>query len=267
VRFRLLNGAQSGPDGKDFNYDRPTKISDTASYNSEATYDIGASGTTGWGNDGLDVLGVDTPLGTGRSSTEGQDFIDSIIMLAKVSPTNSAPVTYAWGRVYQSDSVTISQTTTNTWYVNMVGSQIGVPTPKYDTKNPTNMPSSFYTTIPSTNHSVLAMYDNPGMLISRYTAQAPNTNDFAYTKKEFFYALTNSIGSTNAVAIQPVGQIMVIKRIATTGTIATDWSAQSNVISTAIIPDCTNFTSEEISAIVSPSTNRIIFAPSVPVSP
>ena len=89
-------------DGKDFNYNRPTKISDTISY---ATSTLVANAKDG--NGGLDVIGTDLPLGSGLYS--GYGYTSSIMLLAKVSPTNSAPLTYAWGRVYQDQSVTITK--------------------------------------------------------------------------------------------------------------------------------------------------------------
>ena len=187
------------------------------------------------------------------------------MMVAKVSPPASTNITYGWNRVYQGGEVSVAQTTTNTWYVKADGTPTGVPTPEEDIDDGTP-PYVYHTTIPSTNNSVVSCYDNPGTVISNYTSDAPHTNDFGYRKLAFTYSLTNSIGSASAVATQQVGVIMVIKRVATTGTISTDWAAQSNVISTAIIPS-PYFTTNEIRAIVAPSTNRIIFDPSVLVSP
>jgi hypothetical protein len=137
----------------------------------------------------------------------------------------------------------------------------GVPTPHYDTGQ-----SVFYTQTPSTNNNVIAFYDNPGMYIPLWSPNAPNTNDIAYHKFAFTYSLTNSIGSTNAVATQQVGEIMAIKRIATTGTVATDWTNIINVVSTTNIPS-PYFTTNEIRSLVAPSTDPIIFSTNVLVMP
>jgi hypothetical protein len=212
----------------------------------------------------MDVLGVDLPIGQGRPRAQtGTDYIDSLLMIAQVSPA-SANVTYGWNRTVQTQNVGITLKTDSSgtyWYVQNVytGGGYGIPTPHGDM--PPGM-AQFESLTPSTNGNVVAIYDNPGMNVPNYGSFAPNTNDFAYSKKEFFYSLTNSIGTASTVAYQPIGQIQVLKRIATTGTVSLDWASQSNVVSTTIIPNCTNFTSAEISAIVGTSY-PVRFAPGV----
>jgi hypothetical protein len=276
-QFRLLNGDTNTADvdGMFFDGTRPTTISATASYNPTniVSSDIGTTNTDGPGNYGMDVLGVDLPLGQGRANLSGpppvtlvgQCLIDSLMMVAKVSSPAATNITYGWNRVYQGGEVSIAQTTTNTWYVKADGTPTGVPTPEEDIDNGTP-PYVYHTTVPSTNNNVLSCYDNPGTVISNYTNAAPHINDFGYRKLAFTYSLTNSIGSASAVATQQIGVIMVIKRIATSGTISTDWAIQSNVVSTTNVPS-PYFTTNEIRAIVAPSTNAIIFDPSVLVSP
>jgi hypothetical protein len=162
-QFRLLNGDTNTADvdGMDFNGARPTTISATASYNPTniISSDIGTTNTDGPGNYGMDVLGVDLPLGQGRANLSGpppttlvgQCFIDSLMMVAKVSPPAAAKITYGWNRVYQGGEVSIAQTTTNTWYVKADGTPTGVPTPEEDIDDGTP-PYVYHTTIPSTNN-------------------------------------------------------------------------------------------------------------------
>jgi len=54
-----------------------------------------------------------------------QCFIDSLTMLAKVSPPSAPNITYGWNRVYQAGDVSIAHTATNTWYVTAVGTPSG----------------------------------------------------------------------------------------------------------------------------------------------
>ena len=90
----------------------------------------------------------------------------------------------------------LQKTTTNTWYVNAVGTPTGVPPPPvYDTENEATA-GKFYTTNSSPSN-VVAFTDTPSMIISYFIESAPNinTNDFAYEKTDFTYFLTNYIGS------------------------------------------------------------------------
>ena len=265
-QFKLLNGDTNAADvdGMDFNGNRPTTISGTASYNPTniITTDIATTNVTdGTGNGGIDTLGAD-PMGQGRASYPGIANVDSLMVLAKVSPAAATNITYGWARGYLSQAVTIAYTSTNTWYVKGI--------PGYTTNDPNDIDQGlpvYHTLIPSTNNNVLSCYDNPGIALSAYASGAPHTNDYGYMKCDFTYALTNFIGSTNAVATQHVGQIIAMKRIATTGTDALNWTNVINIASTTNIPNGTSFTTNEIRAIVAPSTNAIIFDSSVPVSP
>ncbi len=253
--FRLLNGSTNNADvdGKDFNGNRPTTISATTNYNSQSSIDIGNASS---GNVGMDVIGTDLPLGTGRPGLgAGRSYVHSIMVLAKVAPA-STNITYAWDRVYEDQSIGITHTSTNTWYVDEASGSS--TTPIEDTGT-----NEFYTVIPSTNNNIVNFYDNPGMLISNFATTAYKTNDYAYEKTDFTYSLTNSIGSANAVAQQHVGQIIIAQRIGTSGTITNDWVGITNIVSTTNIPDCTIITTSEIRTIVG-GTDTIIFAPSVP---
>ncbi|MCE0521662.1 MAG: hypothetical protein LV480_01985 [Methylacidiphilales bacterium] len=266
-QFRLLNGSTNpnDVDGMDFNGNRPTTISATASY---ATADvvttcIGVAGTTstpnlGSYNDGLDVLGVDTPLGRGRGDVPFKCYTYSLMMLAKVMPVSSG-VTYGWNRTYQDRDVTIINTTTNTWYVSAVPNPTGIPTPEPDSPNP---PGTDKTIVPSINNNVIVFYDNPAMYINPFAGNGASTGDYAYEKRNFTYSLTNTIGSTNVIATQHVGTFIIAKRTAMTGTVASDWTGISNIASTTNIPDCSTVTIPEIRAIVR-GTNTIILDPSV----
>jgi hypothetical protein len=251
-QFSLLNGDTNTADvdGMDFNGTRPTTISATISYNTtaETNEDIGTFG--GGGNDGINMFGVDTPIGTGRGDIPGQCDAYSLMMLAKVSPPAATNITYGWDRKYYIRAVTISQTSTNTWDVRGHNYSTG---PMEDTGA-----NTYYTTTPSTNNNVVIFYDNPALNISQLSNNAPNVGDYAYQKFGFTYYLTNSIGSTNAVATQQVGVVTLAQRISTNNVVSTDWTNIYNIASTTNFPDCSGVTSNEISAIVYPSTNRII---------
>jgi len=254
-QFSLLNGAQSGPDGKDFNGNRPTTISATSNYASSTMISNAQSANQ------TNIIGTD-PLGTGRSDAPfaGNSYISSLMMLAKVSPPAATNITYGWNRTYSLRAVAIAQTATNTWYVTAINFSTGIPTPKQD------LDSSMYgyqTTVPSTNNNVVAIYDDPGMYISPFTNYATHIGDYAYQKRVFTYSLTNAIGTASAIATQQVGTYILARRGATNGVVATDWTGKENITCTTNIPDCSTVTIPEIRAIVSPSTNTIILDPSV----
>jgi hypothetical protein len=264
-QFRLLNGSTNSADvdGMDFNGNRPTTISATSNYVDSTVIANDIGNTNSLGNDGIDVLGIDTPLGQGRPVLNvpfyGNSYIASIMMLARVESPAATNVTYAWYRDYQIRGVTIENTSTNTWYVKAVGYPSGIPTPNPDW---TNSISGYQTTASSTNNNVVAIYDNPGMYISQYTNNGPNTNgphinDYVYQKVKFTYYLTNSIGTASALATQNVGTYIVVQKTNNSGVIANDWSGKENIVSTTNIPDCSGVTTPEIRAIVG-GTNAII---------
>jgi hypothetical protein len=294
-QFRLLNGDTNTADvdGMDFSGNRPTTISATTNYTTAAiaTDDIGSTSPP-VGNAGMDVLGNDTPLGTGRPDYPGQSYTYSLMMLAKVSPPAATNITYAWGRVYQGRDVVIAKVTTATnayWYVksintdrtnssgNPIGFQTGYPTPHVDTGLPYG-PSYYGTSAPNTNNNVISLYDNPGLALGYYTninahisgfftnfttATNLNVGDYAYVKRNFTYYVTNSVGSASAVASVQMGNIRIAQKTGTNGVIANDWSGITNIATTTNIPDCSQITTNEISAIVSPSTNAIVLDPHV----
>jgi hypothetical protein len=257
-QFALLNGAASGPDGADFNGNRPTTISQTSSDSSPSVIS--------WvlGHAGVDQLGV-LPACQGTPGVQTYDgYVCSIAMLAKVTGGMSS-VTYGWNRTYQDLSVTISNTGTNTWYVRGAEAQPGQPPvatlgpAEPDSDNP---PGTDKTVTPTNN--VVAFYDAPGISFGFFTNGAPNVNDYAYEKTVFTYSLTNTIGSASAVATTQIGLTALGQRKAATGVINNDWKGVSYLMGSTNIPCCTNVTTAEIENIVYPSTNRIIFDPSVP---
>jgi hypothetical protein len=274
-QFALLNGDTNNADvdGMDFDGNRPTTISGTSNYTSPTFVTNGIGNTnsfgttnTGSGNNGMDLLGADLPIGTGRPQypvlTNGD--ICSIAVLAKVSPPAEANVTYAWDRVYYIRFVTITPTATNTWYVTGVNSSnypTGIPTPIPDIDDGT-----WHTSVPSTNNNVVVIWDDPAMNLGYLTNYVGNanmpTNTYAYHKIDFTYSLTNSIGSANAVATQDVGVISVAKKTGANNVIDTDWVGVSHIASTTNIPDCSGVTQAEIRAIVG-GTNTIILDSSV----
>ena len=249
-QFALLNGDTNTADvdGMFFDGTRPTTMSATIPY---ATAGV-VSNIIGY-NDGLDVLGVDTPLGRGRPTSPfaGNCYTYSLIMVAKVMPASSG-VTYGWNRTYRARDVAIHFTSTNTWYVTSIDFPTG---PEPDSPNP---PGTDKTVVPSTNYNVVVFHDSPAIYISPFTNSVPTIGDYVYEKRAFTYSLTNVIGTTNALPIQQVGTYIVAQRTNSSGVIANDWKGITNIASTTNIPDCSGVTSNEISAIVWPSTNRII---------
>jgi hypothetical protein len=259
-QFSLLNGDTNTADvdGMDFNGTRPTTISATSPDNTAASQDQTDNG-------GIDQLGTIT-LGQGRPDLPGTAYVDSLMMVAKVAPAAATNITYAWGRVYQDRSLIITNVASATppyWYVKSVNDTnyiTGYPTPVLDTDG------GLHQTTASSAKSVLYSYDTPGMGLTQFQASSThgtwdcNTNDYAYEKTDFTYFLTNSIGSAHAVAIQHIGQFIVTKRIAKTGSVASQWTGIENIMCTTNIPTCNTITTAEIRAIVG-GTNAIVIDP------
>jgi hypothetical protein len=236
-QFRLLNGAQSGTDGLNFDGTRPTKISATSPDNTTATTDIGNS-TSGTGNSGIDLLGID-PFGQGRSQYPGDAYVASILMVAKVMPASMPNVTYSWDRTYKDRMIWIHWTGglsgIGTWQVTSLNNgttqKTGLLTPVEDSLNPVGTDHSV---IPSPKQ-LLYFYDNPGMNMALWSYAS--LYDLAYEEKDFTYTLTISVGNgVSTSAVVHVGQTTIAKVGGTASSLV--WQPVSNTVSTSGIPSC-----------------------------
>jgi hypothetical protein len=234
-QFTLLNGDTNTADvdGMFFDGTRPTTISATSNY-ATSTLAAAAIGDSTGGDGGTNVLGFVAPLGWGRpipaAIVNGKCYTFSLMMLAKVTPASSG-ITYAWGRSYHERDVVILNTTTTT---NFYWDVRGVD---YETYNPDDTGTNlYYTIIPSTNNNIVVDYDNPAAYMPAFAGNGASLGDYACHKRAFTYYLTNSIGSTNAIATQQVGTYITAKRTALTGVTTNDWTGIENMASTTNIP-------------------------------
>ncbi len=242
--IKLLNGAQSGSDGVDFNGKRPTKISDPDIQPDNPNYQNNISA-----NDNLDLLGED-PIGRGRA---GLTLYCTSLLVVAQAPLPNGMAQYKWDRKYRDRSVSIVKKNDSDgayWYVDLAIDPAGnlidnnnpnlvdddTP-PDYNQENITPSPKGF-----------LYIYDNPGLDLNPATGgfHACNNGDYAYEKIDFVVSLLMQVGNSISPRVLHIGQIIKAKRNGNTGS----WEGISNTTSTTAIPDCGGITEAEIRVIV-----------------
>jgi len=183
--------------------------------NSTYADDVAASG----GANGLGPL----PMGQGRGDFPGAAYTSPLEVIATVSPAAAATLTYRWKRLITRRSWNIRYDSSSPQWNVTQRTRRGFPDD--DTGG-----ASFNNAVPNANRRMY-IYDDSALLPGNDAAD--HIGDYIYEEKDFTYRVErDNRGSWVTCAEIRVGQITKVRRAATTGMTATDWTGQEN--STAI---------------------------------
>lgn len=170
---------------------------------------------------GTNALGP-LPMGTGRADPPfaGASYISPIMVVGRVFPPEAARrFTLRWQRLVTSRSWRIRRNAAGSrWAVtfrNLAG-------PLDDDTGS----AAFNDATPSTPGHRLYMYDNPGLFLG---AETIATGEFIHLRNDFIYRVFVRLNGTwTLCSAIHVGQAIIARRIATAGTVATDWTGVEN---------------------------------------
>lgn len=183
--------------------------------NSTHDADVAASG-------GVDDLGP-LPMGQGRGDFPGAAYTSPLEVVATVSPSGASGVSFRWKRLITRRSWNLRHDAANARWTVTQRSRRGFPDD--DTGD-----ASFNNAVPNANRRMY-IYDDSALLPGNVAAD--RVGDFLHEQKDFTYRLErDNRGTWVPCAEFHVGQVITVRRIATTGVTATDWSGVEN--STAV---------------------------------
>jgi hypothetical protein len=167
---------------------------------------------------GVDGLGP-LPMGQGRADFPGTAYTAGIEVVGTISPPSATSLTFRWKRFLSRRSWNIRHDTAHhRWNVTQ-RSRRGFP-------DDDTGPATFNTPVPNANRRI---YSNDGSALLPGNVAADAVGDFIYEEKDFTYRVERNLrGSWITCVEMRVGQIEKVRRIATTGTVATDWSGLEN---------------------------------------
>ena len=177
--------------------------------------DVAASG-------GVDDLGP-LPMGQGRRDFPNIAYTSPLLVIGTVTPAAALTLTYRWKRLITRRSWNIRKNAAGTRWTVIQRTRRGFPDD--DTGS-----GVFNSAIPSASHKIY-IYDDSALLPE--SDPANQIGDFIREEKDFTYRVeVNVRGTFRTCAEIRVGQIIITRRKAATGTVATDWDGVEN--STAI---------------------------------
>ncbi|HUB47733.1 MAG TPA: Ig-like domain-containing protein [Acetobacteraceae bacterium] len=170
---------------------------------------------------GVDDLGP-LPMGQGRGELPNGAYTSPLEVIGTVTPPG-ATGPFRWRRLITRRSWNIRHDTTNNRWNVTQRSRRGFP-------DDDTGPAAFNNPVPNGNHRIY-IYDcsalGPG------NAAADNIGDYIYEEKDFTYRVERSVRGTWVTCAEiRVGQVETVRRIATTGTVTSDWQGLEN--STAV---------------------------------
>ena len=188
---------------------------------------------------GTNALGA-LPMGDGRADVPGAAYTSPILVVGRVFPAESATrFTFRWQRLI----------TRRSWRFRRDAAGPRWNVTQRSRRGPLDDDTgadAFNDATPSTPGRRLFMYDCSAIALG---TEPGAIGDFVHEKKDFVYRVFVRLNGvwTLASAIH-VGQVLTARRIATTGTVATDWSGVEN--SNAIRRLDTTITEAQVRAIV-----------------
>lgn len=173
---------------------------------------------------GTDQLGP-LPMGDGRGETPGQSYTSPLMMIGTITPPSAYSSTYRWQRLITRRSWYVRLDSTGTKWVVTQRSSRGTTTPDDDTGDP-----AFNDPTPSSSTGKVYIYDNSALFLGTDNGDTNNKiGDFIREEKAFIYKLQRLQGTTWIdVATANVGQLIIVKRKATSGTVSSDWDGLEN---------------------------------------
>jgi len=193
---------------------RNTRTIEPAPENEDEAAETAAAG-------GTNALGP-LPMGTGRGDAPfaGASYISPIMVVGRVFPPEAARrFTLRWQRLVTSRSWRIRRNAAGSRWAVTFRNQAG---PLDDDTGS----AAFNDATPSTPGHRIYIYDNPGLFLG---AETIATGEFIHLKNDFIYRVFVRLNGTPTLcsAIH-VGQVIIARRTATTGTVATDWTGVEN---------------------------------------
>jgi hypothetical protein len=167
---------------------------------------------------GTDVLGP-LPMGQGRGDFPGRTYTAPNMVIGTVSPAEATALTFRWKRLI----------TRRSWHIrlNAAGDKwIVTQRSKRGPLDDDTGADDFNDPTPSSNNKIY-IYDCSGLLPGN--SASDKVGDFIREEKFFLYRVErDDNGSWVTCAELNTGQVIIVKRKATTGTTATDWEGVEN---------------------------------------
>jgi hypothetical protein len=167
---------------------------------------------------GVDTLGP-LPMGQGRQDFPDQAYTCPIMVIGTVTPAVAVSQTFRWKRLISRRSWNIRKNAAGTGWNVTQRTRRGFPDD--DTGG-----NSFNDPTPSATRKIY-MYDCSALVPGNQAAD--RVGDFIYEEKDFTYRVDIEVrGTWHTCAEKHYGQAIKVRRIATTGTTATDWAGVEN---------------------------------------
>lgn len=193
---------------------------------------------------GVDTLGP-LPMGQGRGDFPGKAYSSPLMVIGTVSPAVASSLTFRWKRFISRRSWNIRKDVGGTKWVVTQRTRRGFP-------DDDTGADAFNDPTPSANRKIY-IYDNSALLPQNNPLD--KVGDFIYEEKAFIYRVERNLrGTWLTCAEMNVGQIIIVKRKAVTGTLTSDWEGIEN--STAV---------HTLSALVTDAKVRGIVGGSLPI--
>lgn len=196
---------------------------------------------------GTDQLGP-LPMGQGRFTLPGLVYTSPLMVIGQITPNSAYSSTFRWVRLLRRRSWYIEKNAVGTQWFATQRSRLPAQPAAFDYVDDTDPNGTFNDSTPS-NTGKIYIYDNSAIAPSNAHGQNLRVGDFIREEKAFINYVEYFNGSKWVrIGRLPVGQITIIKRIATTGVVADDWQGIEN--STAARTTDAIITSSEVRKMV-----------------
>lgn len=192
--------------------------------NSTHDADVAASG-------GVDDLGA-LPMGQGRADFPNISYTSPLEVIGTVTPAEGKTLTYRWKRFISRRSWNIRHVDATT----RLGVEITAAHWDVTQRTRRGFPDddtgsgAYNNAVPNAN-AKMYIYDDSAL--TPETVAQNKVGDFIYEEKDFTYRVERNLRGTWVTCAEiRVGQLIRVKRIATTGTVTSDWQGIEN--STAV---------------------------------
>jgi hypothetical protein len=179
---------------------------------------------------GTDKLGP-LPMGEGRADYLGRAYTAPMLMIGQVTPSSAYSDAFKWTRVRRYRSWYIRKSADGSkWIVTQRTRFPADPDQPFNYVDDSDLNGSTSDSTPSSTGKIY-MYDNSAMAPADGNGNALAVGDFIREEKAFFY----TVRFFDQVALKwplagsmHIGQIITVKRKATTGVVADDWQGIEN---------------------------------------
>ena len=251
TRIALLNGAQTGFDGKDLFGKRPaTRNSFYLSNDNSST----AESIRILGSNKLGILPLDNAYATSFSAFGSSVY--SFLVQAMV-PAAPAGVQYKWHVSYRNCSAIIAKVNGN-WVVTSVNSPNNPTQENNDTTT-----AQVYTTTPSPKGCIYYT-DAPGAGFGFYIGI--KADDYIYEQSDYTYTISTNENTPQIICTFHIGHEIIARKKPTTQDPTKDWDIQKNAVTTQHIPTCqvqpaqvTAIVNDNLPIVIDPNVNKNLY--------